>query len=515
MAVDLGWYLAPPLIAGFVTAIIGFYVLYKNPKDVATNVFFILMMACSIWMFGEFAMQVSGSIALASFFGKISNLGNIVLPIALLHFTLVYPTIAITRDKKLQYMAGLYIPAAVMIIILLFTNSFFVVLSTDVEYEPDLLIDGDGAATAGRGTADGPNGTFRKLVSSGQDDWYYYDINGNGKYDINETGSETLVYDRQGSLELIIVGRYGEDAGTRVPLENPEYRKVIYWRDSNGSDGGVVGEYDPGEDIYLDDNPLSGIQVVNKTDQVGVGTYRYQYRTLYPVFILFYFGVLILAVLSILSRQFMATDPKEKAQMSYLGIGLISIIFYILFTILLAYFIGPFMPGSVFDGILSLGLAMFFAVAVLKYNLMDIQLIIKKSLTYSLIFIFIAGTFVVIGELMEAAIGSVIMPGSESLIPNIISAIIVSVLFIPLTRQVRKFTDWLFPEARKYDREYRDRLTAYESTFEAVVSDGKISRKEKIALRILREKLDISEDEHKDIEDRLRGKVRSETGPDR
>lgn len=511
MAVDLGWYLVPPLIAGFVTTIIGTYVLYKNPRDIATNVFFILMMGCSIWMFGEFAMQVSDSVSLATVFGRISNLGFIILPIALLHFTLIYPTIAIPQDKRLLYMAGLYVPAAVMIIILLFTSAFFVILSSDVDYEPDLLIDGDGPNSAGSGTADGPNGTFRKLASAEPDYWFYYDMNGNDEFDVNESGTETLVYDRQGSLEVLIIGRFGEDPGTKVKLILADNRHDIYWRDSNGSDGGVVGEYDMGEDIFLEDNSLAGIQLEYKTVQIVEGTYRYEQGPLYPVFILFFFVVIILAVLNILGRLLRATETKEKAQMSYLSAGLIFIVFYILSF----NFIGAYISVSILEGILALGLAMFFAIAVLKYNLMDIQLIIKKSLTYSIIFIFIAGTFVVIGELIEAMIGSVIMPGSESLIPNIISAMIVSILFVPLTKEVRKFTDWLFPEARKYDKEYIDRLTAYESTFEAVVSDGKISRKEKIALKILREKLDISEDEHNEIKDKLIGGAGAESGTDR
>lgn len=505
MAVELGWYLVPPFIAGFVSAVIGGYVLYKHPKDLSSKVFFILMMGCSIWMFGEFAMQVSPTVDNALVFGKISNLGYIILPVALLNFTLVYPTIAMKPEKLKLVFSALYGPALIMIMVLLLTNRFFTVDTGERSYGPDILVDGDGTLTVGAGFADGPNGTFKLLIEHEPDYWFYYDSNGNDKFDIDENSTETLAWfnTERGSFQEIIVGWTGDNPGFRKSLDSAENSDSIWWLDTNGSSGYMVDEYDPGEDIYYDSNKHDGIQTANETtDKYIVENYQYVQGKLYVVFILFFLSIIIIAIINILNRLMRAENPKEKAQMSYLAAGLIFIILFILSY----YFLGNLVSTRILDGILTISIALFFAVAVLKYNLLDIELIIKKSLFYSIVFIIIAGIFVVIGETMEALIGSVLLPGSESLIPNIISAMVVAIAFIPLTKQVKRFTDWIFPEAHRYEKEYRDRVSAYEATFEAMIGDGKITRKEKEALDILREKLVISDEEHQNIKEKLRTK---------
>jgi len=192
-------------------------------------------------------------------------------------------------------------------------------------------------------------------------------------------------------------------------------------------------------------------------------------------------------------------SEKEKKQTAYLSIGLIFIIVFII-----SYnFLGPYVSVAILDSILTVTIAFFFAVAVLKYNLMDIQVIIKRSLFFSIIFMIIAIIFVVVGEVMEYLIGELI-EGTIEIVTNIISALMVSVMFIPVTKYVRKFTDMLFPEARKYEQEYQNRMSAYGATLEAMWADGSISDKEADALRILREKLELTEDDHYRIERKYR-----------
>ncbi|UCH90241.1 MAG: hypothetical protein JSV49_06285 [Thermoplasmata archaeon] len=497
MAVELGWYLAPPFIAGFVSAALGSYVIYKHPKDTSSHVFFILMIALSIWMFGEFAMQVSGTVSQAQMFGKLSNLGYILMPVALLHFTLVYPTLAIPKDKGSIYLAGLYVPTILMILLLLSTNVFFTVDTGEKIYGPDIFVDGDGRDSYDRGIVDGPNGTFKQLMADDEEKekWEFYDLDGDLYFDTTRNASETLVWGN-----YIIIGRAGENESTKTKLLEATNSYRLYWLDNitEGAEG--IGAYDSGEDIYYNSNGYKGIQTENETlIKFGEGNYIYLQGNMYIIFILFFLSFIIVAILNILNRLMKAEDPKERAQMSYLSAGLI----FILFFILSYYFVGAFVSVRVLDGILTITMALFFAIAVLKYNLMDIELIIKKSLFYSIIFIMIALIFVVIGEGMEYFIGTVLMLGS-GLMPNIVAAFIVAIVFIPLTKQVKRFTDWIFPEARKYEKEYIDRMSAYEATFDAMMADGKISGKEKEALHILREKLEISEEEHRELEKKIR-----------
>jgi len=143
-------------------------------------------------------------------------------------------------------------------------------------------------------------------------------------------------------------------------------------------------------------------------------------------------------------------------------------------------------------------ISLFFAVAVLKYNLMDVQVIIKKRLTYSIIVIIIAILFTIVGESLEFLTGK-LLPEVVELVSNIIAALIVSLSFSPVINYTKKLFNKIFPNLAKYEKEYVERLSAYEATLEAMWADRAITEIETRALGILREKLDISQKEHDEI----------------
>ena len=115
------WYMIPSFIGTFVSLVLGVYVFYKRSKDEAGRVFFFLMMGCAIWNIGEFMMQTSSDVSSSLLWAKISNIGFILIPAFLLHFTFVYPT---KSGKKAEV---LYFLPAVLIILTVFTNIFFTV----------------------------------------------------------------------------------------------------------------------------------------------------------------------------------------------------------------------------------------------------------------------------------------------------------------------------------------------------------------------------------------------------
>ncbi len=115
------WYMIPSFIGTFVSLVLGVYVFYKRSKDEAGRIFFFLMLACAVWNIGEFMMQTSSDISSSLFWAKISNVGFILIPAFLLHFTFVYPT---KSGKKAEV---LYFLPVVLIIFTVFTNTFFTV----------------------------------------------------------------------------------------------------------------------------------------------------------------------------------------------------------------------------------------------------------------------------------------------------------------------------------------------------------------------------------------------------
>lgn len=115
------WHIISSFIGAFVSIILGVYVFYKRSKDEAGRIFFFLMIGCAVWNIGEFMMQTSSDVSSSLLWAKISNVGFILIPAFLLHFTFVYPA---KSGKKVEV---LYFLPAVLIIFTVFTNTFFTV----------------------------------------------------------------------------------------------------------------------------------------------------------------------------------------------------------------------------------------------------------------------------------------------------------------------------------------------------------------------------------------------------
>ena len=108
----------------------------------------------------------------------------------------------------------------------------------------------------------------------------------------------------------------------------------------------------------------------------------------------------------------------------------------------------PFLRGYPFD-LLGVTLsAIFLTYGILRYKLLDISIVIKKSLLYSILTLAITGTYLSLSLLLQF-----IFHGSQSLIssPTIIStAIIVALVFQPLQTSTQSLIDKMFLR-RKYD----------------------------------------------------------------
>lgn len=162
--------------------------------------------------------------------------------------------------------------------------------------------------------------------------------------------------------------------------------------------------------------------------------------------------MIIAAFISLIHAGFTQRDVVSRAQLRWaissfaLGLGL----FLLNYPIAFGWVTDPLMvavlsaPASLSFAVIGVGLA----VAVLRYRLWDIDVIIRKTLIYA----------VLTGLLALVYLGSVVLSqsivetisGQESTIGIVISTLIIAALFAPLRQRIQGFIDRRFYR-RKYD----------------------------------------------------------------
>ncbi len=84
------------LIAFLSNMFLGFYILYKNPRDRLNLLFSLFVFAVSIWALGDFLVIISSTIEMAFFFNRVETIGSAAMSVFLLHFILI-----LTKNKLL------------------------------------------------------------------------------------------------------------------------------------------------------------------------------------------------------------------------------------------------------------------------------------------------------------------------------------------------------------------------------------------------------------------------------
>ena len=163
-------------------------------------------------------------------------------------------------------------------------------------------------------------------------------------------------------------------------------------------------------------------------------------------------SMFIAAIFSLIHAAITQRDAVSRAQMRWvltgflLGIGLFSLNFPLAF--------GLFTNRQLIDlisAISNLGFAVigiFLAIAVLRYRLFDIDVIIRKTLGYAVLTGLLALLYFGLVVLLQSVFESV--SGQQSPIIIVISTLVIAALFTPLRRRVQTVIDRRFFR-RKYD----------------------------------------------------------------
>ena len=215
-------------------------------------------------------------------------------------------------------------------------------------------------------------------------------------------------------------------------------------------------------------------------------------QNLWSYYLLFQ-GILLFLVTINFYRAFRQTEDLEmRRRASYFILSSLFVGISLTFSSLVLYFdyVLKLEPTTV---LLSIN-GIFITYGILKARLFDIDLIVSKSVKYTLLNIGLAWLFVISRETMIPIISTVIFSGNQ--IATLIAGFIVMTAFVPLKNITNSFTEKLFPQMGRAQSSVAENQKLYRRQLALVWEDGKITEKEQKMLSLLRSFLEISEDVH-------------------
>jgi len=200
-----------------------------------------------------------------------------------------------------------------------------------------------------------------------------------------------------------------------------------------------------------------------------------------------------------LFRKYQKALGVLRAQLKYMIFGtMFSIVFGMFFNMILPW-LGNFQFNWL-GQVSTLIMVLFIAYAILKYRLMDIRMVVKRSTIFSLIVIAITAVYAMSAYLVSWVIFGGSYTFQTQIITGLIVALLVAIAFRPLYEWLKKITDsFLFTGEYKPQELMADISDVVSRTLNlSVVIDtlkdkiSKALRIKKMEIIILEEKMDIS-----------------------
>jgi len=163
-------------------------------------------------------------------------------------------------------------------------------------------------------------------------------------------------------------------------------------------------------------------------------------------------GLIVASIASLTHNGITQRDAISRAQMRWavggfvIGLGLALLTFLPAFGLIDDPFWAELLGAGISFGFPVIGIT--FAIAVLRYRLFDIDLIIRRTLVYSTVTASLAVVYFGSVALLQAATGRLL--GERSPLVIVISTLAIAALFTPLRNRVQNFVDRRFYR-QKYD----------------------------------------------------------------
>lgn len=174
------------------------------------------------------------------------------------------------------------------------------------------------------------------------------------------------------------------------------------------------------------------------------------------------FATSILFCLCHLYKARTTSSPAQKIRLTYFGFAILIGIFSAL-----TWFVAiSFFPGSstIFIYVFEITYVLLTAVAILRHNMMDINVIIKKTALYTILSTFVIGVYIAIILVFEVVFRS--LTGYSSLAEKIIAAFVIALTFQPVRTLIEKTIDRIFARGKV---DYQDALAKFTRSLGSVL----------------------------------------------
>jgi hypothetical protein len=163
-----------------------------------------------------------------------------------------------------------------------------------------------------------------------------------------------------------------------------------------------------------------------------------------PIMFAPYFAVLFASAVSLVVR-FRRSAGVERQQIKWLAYTVSVIPVWFLVNPVIVD--NPFLVGAI-DALLFAGVPVATAIAILRYRLYDIDVVINRTLVYGVLTATLAGVY--FGSVVSLQYLFRSFTGQESQLAVVASTLAIAALFHPLRRRIQAFIDRRFYR-RKYD----------------------------------------------------------------
>jgi hypothetical protein len=166
-------------------------------------------------------------------------------------------------------------------------------------------------------------------------------------------------------------------------------------------------------------------------------------------------GWLLAGLLAQTYRYRRVSGPPERQQTKWVVFGFVAALAGFLGLISIDLFFPSLQPGTLADFVITAAIHWFMlliplslAIAILRYRLWDIDLIINRTVVYGTLTVTLGLVYYIGVMLLQAPLRS--LAGQESPLAVVVSTLAVAGLFMPLRRRIQSFIDRRFYRS-KYD----------------------------------------------------------------